>query len=152
MEIKVELLEGGKMPQKVVKDQAAYDCYSNSFRWDMEAGYFEIGLGFSIEIPKGYVGKLYPRSSVSNIGIHLANSVGLIDPTYGQEVRARFYPSVIKAVTQFEKLDEFIKSVEDDYGVGNRCAQLRIEKDEEYDLVLGDVTSERGGFGSSGKN
>lgn len=152
MQVKVELLEGGRMPQKVVKNQAAYDCYARTFRWDEEAGYFEIGLGFNIQVPEGYVAKLYPRSSVSNVGLHLANSVGLIDPDFGSEVKARFYPSVIKAVTQFDKLDDFIKSVYDDYAPGNRCAQLRIEKDEEYELVEGEVSNLRGGFGSTGKS
>lgn len=151
MKINVELLEGGRMPEKTEEDQAAYDCFSRSIRFDMEGGYFEIGLGFNIQVPKGFVAKLYSRSSVSNVGLHLANGVGLVDPRYGLEVKARFYPSVIKAVTCFDNIEEFKQSIADEYGPESKVAQLRIEKDEDYELVEGKVESTRGGFGSTGK-
>ena len=44
-----------------------------------EFGYLEYGTGLAIEIPEGYVGLLFPRSSISNSGLILTNSVGVID-------------------------------------------------------------------------
>jgi dUTP pyrophosphatase len=44
-----------------------------------EFGYLEYGTGLAIEIPEGHVGLLFPRSSISNSGLILTNSVGVID-------------------------------------------------------------------------
>jgi dUTP pyrophosphatase len=44
-----------------------------------EFGYMEYGTGLAIEIPEGHVGLLFPRSSISNSGLILTNSVGVID-------------------------------------------------------------------------
>ena len=37
------------------------------------------GFGIAMEIPKGYVGLVFPRSSVRNYQLSLSNSVGVID-------------------------------------------------------------------------
>ena len=37
------------------------------------------GTGISIEIPKGHVGLVFPRSSIRNMELLLSNSVGVID-------------------------------------------------------------------------
>lgn len=42
-------------------------------------GYVEYDTGLAFSIPKGYVGLLYPRSSISKTGMILSNSVGVID-------------------------------------------------------------------------
>ena len=42
-------------------------------------GYLEYGTGLAVEIPEGYVGLIFPRSSISNTGLILSNSVGVID-------------------------------------------------------------------------
>lgn len=42
-------------------------------------GYLEYGTGLAFEIPEGHVGLLFPRSSISNSGLILANSVGVLD-------------------------------------------------------------------------
>ena len=46
---------------------------------ETDFGYIEYGTGIALAIPSGYVGLLYPRSSISNTGLFLANSVGVID-------------------------------------------------------------------------
>lgn len=38
--------------------------------------------GIAVEIPPGYVGLVFPRSSVCKTGLSLANSVGVIDSDY----------------------------------------------------------------------
>lgn len=97
-----------------------------------------VPLGIWLEIPKGYVGKLYIRSSLSK-KLLLANSVGIIDSDYRGEVMARFYNSQKETIV--------IKS-------GERVAQIIIEKTipTEYIKVDNLDTTERGigGFGSTG--
>jgi dUTP pyrophosphatase len=55
-----------------------------------EYGYLEYDTGLAFEIPEGFVGLLFPRSSISNSGLILANSVGVIDSGYRGSVKFRF--------------------------------------------------------------
>ena len=41
--------------------------------------YIEYGTGLAIEIPYGFAAFIFPRSSISNYSLILANSVGLVD-------------------------------------------------------------------------
>lgn len=43
-------------------------------------GYLEYGTNLAIEIPQGYGGFIFPRSSISDTGLILSNAVGVIDP------------------------------------------------------------------------
>jgi len=52
--------------------------------------YTEYGTGLLMEIPMGYVGLLFPRSSVTKTDMSMANSVGVIDSGYRGEVKLRF--------------------------------------------------------------
>lgn len=100
-------------------------------------GYINYETGLAIEVPEGHVGLIYPRSSVSNTGLILANSVGVIDSGYRGSISCRF--KWIKGSKLYE--------------VGDRIAQLliipypQIELEEVEELS----TSERntGGFGST---
>jgi dUTP pyrophosphatase len=49
-------------------------------------GFFEFRTGIAVEIPEGYVGLVFPRSSISKTPFVLANSVGVIDSGYRGEV------------------------------------------------------------------
>jgi dUTP pyrophosphatase len=102
-------------------------------------GYIEYDSGLSIEIPEGYVGLVYPRSSLSNTGLILANHVGVIDQNYRGSIKCRF-----KAIPNT-----------DIYSVGDRIAQLIIQPCPkiEFEVVeeLSDTNRGDNGFGSSGK-
>ena len=97
MKIKVKLFEGGKMPQVNEKGDL-FDVFSNEEVRLIapQAGILHkvnnekvrdvtfnstlIGLGFAMEIPKGFKANLYPRSSTYNKwGIIFGNHVGQID-------------------------------------------------------------------------
>lgn len=101
-------------------------------------GYIEYGFGIALEIPEGYVGLVFPRSSISNTGAILSNSVGVIDSNYRGEVKARF--------KQIARTKE--------YEVGDRVAQLLIIPYPEVSFELVDELSDsvRGanGYGSTG--
>lgn len=47
-------------------------------------------FGFSMEIPEGYVGLIFPRSSIWKTDSRFSNSVGVIDSGYRGEVQAVF--------------------------------------------------------------
>ena len=98
------------------------------------------GFGIAIEIPKGYVGLVFPRSSVRNQDLILSNCVGVIDSGYRGELQATF------------KKTDGLDSIK--YKVGDRGAQIIIlpyptiymtEVPELSDTERGD-----GGFGSTG--
>lgn len=104
-----------------------------------EYGYISYDFGLSLEIPEGYVGLIFPRSSCSNTGAILSNSVGVIDSSYRGSISARF--KQIKGTKEYE--------------VGDRVAQLIIvpypqitfEEVEELD----ETERGTGGYGSTGK-
>lgn len=157
-QIKYNLVQGGKHPAKGSEGAAAFDLFSRGAKWNEEAGYLEVMLGVKFEIPQGWVGKLYPRSSVSNNGLHMANSVGVIDSDFRGEVRARFYASPLHVITKFENKEKFINFINNEvYGPGKACAQIIFEKLPEVTLVP--VTEEElsvtdrgeGGYGSTDK-
>jgi len=54
------------------------------------AEYREYRTGLAVEIPNGYVGLVFPRSSISKTGLSLANAVGVIDSGYRGEIALRF--------------------------------------------------------------
>jgi len=70
------------------------------------------GFGIAMEIPKGYVGLIFPRSSVRNQDLILSNCVGVIDSGYRGELQATF------------KKTQGLDSVS--YNVGERGAQIII--------------------------
>lgn len=101
--------------------------------------YFEYGTGLAIEIPEGYVGLIFPRSSVSNIGLSLANSVGVIDSGYRGEIKLRFYDPVYSTP----------------YKIGDKVGQIMIipypQIEFEDSEELSSTSRNTGGFGSTGK-
>lgn len=102
------------------------------------------GFGIALEIPEGFVGLVFPRSSVRKTRLQLSNSVGVIDSGYRGELQATF-----------NKITTTIENQKNDYKVGDRVAQIMIipypqiqfeETEELSDTERGD-----GGFGSTGK-
>lgn len=110
------------------------------------------GTGLAIELPEGYVGLVFPRSSVRNTGLQLSNSVGVIDSGYRGEIQVTF-----NKIFDSEKIYDEVKILGNDnfYKVGDRVAQIIVMK-QPY-IVFSEVKelseTERGagGFGSTGK-
>jgi dUTP pyrophosphatase len=77
-------------PQYAQDGDAGMDLTATSFR--VTETFIEFGTGIAVEIPHGYVGLLFPRSSItkSASGVSLKNSVGVIDSNYRGEILARF--------------------------------------------------------------
>ena len=79
MEVKIKkLYEDSILPTKAHITDAGYDLYAHSKSYD-DDGNVVYGSGVAMEIPQGYVGLVFPRSSNAKKGLILSNSVGVID-------------------------------------------------------------------------
>ena len=131
-------------PSYAKEGDAGLDITCIGYQIDKENNYIEYFTGLALEIPKGYVGLIFPRSSVSKTDLQLANCVGVVDSGYRGEITFRY---------KFRK-DAFFASLKR-YQEGDRIGQLiilpypQIELDEIGELA----ESERGagGYGSKGK-
>ena len=142
MKFKYKLLSIAASPPERANDgDAGYDLKAISMTYpEGSTGlYIEACTGISLEIPKGYVGLLFPRSSISKTKHFLRNSVGVIDSGYRGEVKLRF--SVDESNTA--------------YKVGDKVGQIvfiklpKVELSESKELSSSERS--KGGFGSSGK-
>lgn len=102
------------------------------------------GFGIALEIPRGYVGLVFPRSSVRKYDLSLTNSVGVIDSGYRGEIQATF------------KKTSWLKGdTSDKYEIGDRGAQIIIMPHPNIELIefkdLSESERGSGGFGSTGK-
>ena len=99
------------------------------------------GTGLAMEIPAGFVGLVFPRSSIRKYNLSLTNSVGVIDSGYRGEIQATF------------RKDRGVAS--EKYEVGDKIAQIIIipYPPVEFQEVeeLSDTERGTGGFGSTGK-
>lgn len=105
-----------------------------------------VGTGVSVKVPRGYVGLLFPRSSLSKQGIVMTNSVGVIDSDYRGEIMASL---------QFNGLPTNFTEIE--IPAGERIVQLvlvpilSVVPDVVGDEDWFDTQRGAGGFGSTGK-
>ena len=75
LKVKIKKLHANSVVPSYAKDgDAGMDLTAVSERID-EQGNVIYGTGLAFEIPKGYVGLLFPRSSLSNTDLRLTNSV-----------------------------------------------------------------------------
>lgn len=127
-------------PEYAKSGDAGLDLTAIDFYKNHDYKYVEYGTGLSIEIPEGYVGLIFPRSSISKTPHSLANSVGVIDSGYRGEIKLRM------------RYEEDYEDME--YGFGDKIGQLVIIPYPKIQLTEVDQlsTTERGekGFGSTG--
>jgi dUTP pyrophosphatase len=99
------------------------------------------GTDIALEIPEGFVGLVFPRSSIRKYELILSNSVGVIDSGYRGEIQATF------------KKENGLDSLA--YKVGDRICQITIipHPTIEFEEVneLNNTERGQGGFGSTGK-
>ena len=129
-----------KAPFHATAGAAAYDLYAVSMDWDSKNCVYTYGTGLAFEIPEGYCGLLYPRSSIYKVGQIFPNCTGIIDADYRGEVSMKFsYRDDPKA----------------EYRPGDRIGQLIIMPIPVVSFVESDelTTTARGlgGYGSTGR-
>ena len=147
LDVKImKLVEEAVIPQYSLEGDAGLDLTAILRKYD-EFGNMIYHTGLAIEIPKGYVGLLFPRSSVSKKQQFLTNSVGVIDSGYRGEIMAKFKP----VMGSYETILELFESNE--YEIGDRVVQLLIIPYPQIELEeveeLSDTERGYGGFGST---
>lgn len=136
------------IPSYATAGDAGMDLTAVSKAFSADGLYVEYGTGLAVEIPTGYVGLLFARSSISKTTMVLANHVGVIDSGYRGEIKFRF--------KDFGKSKMFGLDVSNKtaYDVGDRVGQLMILPYPLIEFIEVDelTNSERsiGGFGSTG--
>lgn len=148
MKVKIKkLVEGVKIPQYSKPGDAGMDLTATSVEID-EWGNISYGTGLAFEIPEGYVGLLFPRSSNCKKDLVLSNSVGILDSGYRNEVFFKFKP------VEFFNLEEEFEEDIRVYDVGDRIGQIVILPYPQIEFEEVDELSETernmGGFGSTG--
>jgi len=149
MKVKIKKLEPKvKTPEYSTEGAAGLDFYAQNLKYVFkenknqyytldEIKYLEYGTGIAIEIPPGYVGLMFPRSSITDKELVLGNSVGVIDSDYRGEIKFRF-----------KRKDKFST---DEYKIGEKIGQLvimpvaKVELQEVNDLS--DTVRSSGGYG-----
>lgn len=96
-------------PNRSHKYDAGADLYMPSKVVVKSGRYFNVNMNTAVSIPKGYVGLILPRSSVSMHGLHICT--GVID--------AGFTGNLIVTVYNFSGKDVELRT-------GNRIAQLVV--------------------------
>ena len=140
MKVKIKRLDRSAVIPKYAKDgDAGLDLTATAYKVN-EKGQYVYTSDLALEIPDGYVGLLFPRSSICKKDLEMTNSVGVIDSNYRGPIKSVFNPTCE---------DPEI------YELGERFAQLiiipypKIEFEEVEELSK----TERGtgGYGSTGK-
>jgi dUTP pyrophosphatase len=142
MQVRVKRLhEEATIPAYSKPGDAGLDLTAISATRD-DYGNVVYGTGLAIEIPEGYVGLIFPRSSNSKTDLYLTNHVGVIDSGYRGEIMFKYRPK-----------DTLLNAKV--YAVGDRIGQLMILPYPAIELVeateLSDSERGEGGFGSTGK-
>lgn len=141
MEVKIKKLHpDAVIPTKAYPTDAGFDLTAVWSGWDNTNKVFEYGFGLSFEIPEGYVGLIFPRSSIFRKDLFLTNCVGVIDSHFRGEVTVKF-----KSTSNL---------IPESYNVGDRVAQMIIMPIPQVNLVevkeLSDTDRGAGGYGSTG--
>ena len=140
MKVKIKRLNESAVIPKYAKDgDAGLDLTATAYKVN-EKGQYVYTSDLALEIPDGYVGLLFPRSSICKKDLEMTNSVGVIDSNYRGPIKSVFNPTCE---------DPEI------YELGERFAQLiiipypKIEFEEVEELS--ETNRGTGGYGSTGK-
>ena len=146
IEVKIKKLHPeAVIPTYAKLGDAGMDLYAVEYEMD-DYGNFVYNTGLSFEIPEGYVGLVFPRSSISKTTHSLRNAVGVIDSGYRGPVMLKFKGS--------NRLHKGRVSPTSTYNVGDRIGQIIIMPHPQVQFIESDELTETergsGGFGSTG--
>ena len=143
------------IPRQATTGSAGMDLTAVSMNYDVYGNAcYHFGLAF--EIPRGYVGLLFPRSSCSARPLTMSHCVGVIDSDYRGEVSAKFKPSLLFGSQLLGHLWALLRGREPrrTYQVGERIAQLVIVPCPQVTITekleLSRTERGEGGYGSTG--
>ena len=154
MEVKIKKINpNAVIPTYAKPGDAGMDLVATSIIKDTPEQ-ITYGMGIALEIPEGFVGLIFPRSSVRKTGLDLSNAVGVIDSGYRGELQATFN-KVFGGDRFYDETKNTEITSHDYYKVGDRIAQIMIIPYPPIEFVEADELSDsergEGGFGSTGK-
>lgn len=130
--------EKAVLPKKAGTNEVGYDLTIIEKVKDIDAYTVMYDTGIIIKPPDGYYTEIVPRSSIVKSGWILANSIGIIDPTYRDTLRV-----VLK------RMDPSHHEVE----LPSKICQLVLRKMTTHfdvtEVTHLDTTERTGGFGST---
>lgn len=139
----LKIVSDYKCPQYATDGSAGFDLYCNNEETIIAKPneLVKIPTGLKMQIPEGYFGAIYPRSSAGiKLRVRLANSTGIIDSDYRGEV-------ILFLVNEGDKDLEINK--------GDRLVQMIIQPYLRVQIKEVDELSQtdrgEGGIGSTGK-
>lgn len=165
MEVRIKkLCKNAVIPSYAHISDAGMDLTATSMKID-EDGNVVYGTGIAIEIPTGYVGLVFPRSSNSKKTLWLTNSVGVIDSGYRGEITFKFRPSIAIVPNFWAKIKLRLSGLKAAnvvqyaspkiYKIGDRIGQIIILPYPSIEFIESDFLypSDRGecGYGSTGE-
>ena len=174
MKVKIKkLCESAVIPTYAKPGDAGMDLVATSRIFD-KYGNVEYGTGLAMEIPEGYVGLIFARSSIFKQDLSLSNAVGVINSGYRGEIKFKFKPTLsymdfgatedVHGVGEESDTFDYVgiagdiqkDSIEASiYEVGDRVGQIIILPYPHIDFEevdnLSNTERGTGGYGSTGK-
>lgn len=144
LEVKLKKLNpNAVIPAYAKPGDAGLDLVATSYDYDEKHDNYIYGTGIAVEIPEGYVGLIFPRSSNRKTNAYMTNHVGVIDSGYRGEIMVTF------------KDRDHNTNINRPYDIGDRIAQFMIIPYPQVKFVESDTLSEtergEGGHGHTGK-
>ena len=129
------------LPNKKRISDVGYDLTIIKVEKQFNENTFLYDTGIKIKVKPGLYAEIVPRSSLSKSGYMLANSIGIIDPSYNG--------NLFIALTKIDKKSP-------DLTLPFRCCQLIFKEQIHIDMIevcedLEETERGSGGFGSTGK-
>lgn len=126
-------------PRYSLEGDGCLDLWAVS-REEDDDGNFVFNTGIAMEIPEGYVGLVFPRSSITKTSFFLGNSVAVIDSNYRGDIILKFTKTNSRGSAQYYPGDKIAQIL-----IIERPKILLNEVDD-----LSDSNRRSGGFGSTG--
>lgn len=125
-------------------EDAGLDLVAARRSFDDKTNCWVYDTGIALEIPKGYVGLIFPRSSNAKTDYYLTNSVGIIDSGYRGSI-----------LLKFKHRDTNTDGLFPPFEIGNKVGQLIIIQYPIINLIetnkLSKSSRNDNGYGSTGK-
>jgi dUTP pyrophosphatase len=143
MKVKIKKLHpNAEIPEYAHSTDAGLDLTAITMHYNDLENVVEYDTGLSFEIPEGFVGLVFPRSSICKKTLALTNAVGVIDSGYRGSIKFKFKDTT-----------KWVSDKQSHYKVGDKIGQIiiipypKVELEEVTELE----NSERGtgGFGST---
>jgi dUTPase len=149
VDLKVKVLEGGKLPLQATKDAACFDFYARKIE-RVENNKVIVYLGVAFDMSEGQKIVIQPRSSFTFSGWVMANSPAQIDEDYKLEVQMRII-AIPNGVNTF--IGASLTYPEIPFKEGERVCQGYLTFKTPVDLIEVENIEDngRGGFGHTGK-